>query len=110
MARLGDDVNAHPVLLLTDMHLKAYTRDRLIELAKDAGLDHAAMSKLSTLKLIREAILVSAEALYESGYVPAIARFPEPLPPLPAAEAAPGRDPGGDDGEDEDPDNTGDEN
>jgi len=88
VTRLGEDIGARPVLLLTDAHLKAYTRDRLIELAKDAGLDHAAMAKLGTSKLIREAILAHADELFERGYVPAIARFPDPLPPLPAAEAA----------------------
>ncbi|WP_407540253.1 ParB/RepB/Spo0J family partition protein [Deinococcus radiomollis] len=109
VTRLGEDVNARPVLLLTDAHLKAYTRDRLIELAKDAGLDHAAMAKLGTSKLIREAILAHADELFEQGYVPAIARFPEPLPPLPAAEAAkPG--PSDEDGEeDEDLDEEGSE-
>ncbi|GGJ65172.1 ParB/RepB/Spo0J family partition protein [Deinococcus aquiradiocola] len=89
VTRLGHDVQARPALRLTDAHLKAYTRDRLIELAGDAGLDHEGMAKLGTSKLIREAILAHADALFEQGYVPAIARFPEALPPLLAAEAAP---------------------
>ncbi|MGY2892509.1 ParB/RepB/Spo0J family partition protein [Deinococcus sp. UYEF24] len=109
VTHLGEDVNARPALLLTDLHLKAYTRDRLIELAKDAGLDHAAMAKLGTSKLIREAILAHAGELFAQGYVPAIARFPEPLPPLPAAEAAPGTDSDADDESDEDLDEEGSE-
>ncbi|MGY2892785.1 ParB/RepB/Spo0J family partition protein [Deinococcus sp. UYEF24] len=109
VARLGENVDARPVLLLTDLHLKAYTRDRLIELAKDAGLDHAAMAKLGTSKLIREAILAHADELFEQGYVPAIARFPEPLPPLPAAEAAKPESSDDDSEEDEDLDEEGSE-
>ncbi len=76
VTRLGHDVQARPALRLTDAHLKAYTRDRLIELAGDAGLDHEGMAKLGTSKLIREAILAHADALFEQGYVPAIARLP----------------------------------
>ncbi|WP_407572107.1 ParB/RepB/Spo0J family partition protein [Deinococcus altitudinis] len=109
VTRLGEDVGARPVLLLTDLHLKAYTRDRLIELAKDAGLDHAAMAKMGTSKLIREAILAHADELFEQGYVPTIARFPEPLPPLPAAEAAPSSASDEDDESDEDLDEEGSE-
>jgi len=87
VTRLADDVHAQPALLLTDAHLKAYTRDRLLGLAEDAGLDHVAMAKLSTSKLIREAILTHADALFERGYVPPIARFTEVVSPLEAAQA-----------------------
>lgn len=77
--RLAADTGATVKFRLTDEHLKAYPRDRLLELAADAGLTYIAgnTANLSTNKDIRAAILEHADALYERGYVPPLARFPE---------------------------------
>lgn len=88
VTRLTADVGATTAFKLTDDQLKAYPRDRLLELAADAGLTHSHglegdLSKLVTNKDIRAAILEYADALTERGYVPPIARFPE-LAPLAA--------------------------
>lgn len=79
MAKLAADTGAVVTFKLTDDHLKAYPRDRLLELAADAGLTYIAgnTANLSTNKDIRAAILEHADALYERGYVPPLARFPE---------------------------------
>ncbi|WP_278911581.1 ParB/RepB/Spo0J family partition protein [Deinococcus wulumuqiensis] len=79
MARLAADTGAVVKFKLTDEHLKAYPRDRLLELAADAGLTYIAgnAANLSTNKDIRAAILEYADALYDRGYVPPLARFPE---------------------------------
>ena len=83
MARLAADTGAVVKFKLTDEHLKAYPRDRLLELAADAGLTYIAgnAANLSTNKDIRAAILEYADALYDRGYVPPLARFPEPGAP-----------------------------
>ncbi|MDR6753461.1 ParB/Srx family N-terminal domain-containing protein [Deinococcus soli (ex Cha et al. 2016)] len=83
VTRLAADTGATVQMPLTDEHLKAYPRDRLIELAEDAGiaqghgLKDGHISSLSTNKDIRAAILQHADALAQRGYVPPLARFPE---------------------------------
>lgn len=78
VSRLAADTGATVSFKLTDEHLKAYPRDRLLELAGDAGLVYIAndTGRLSTNKAIREAILVHADELHARGYVPPIVRFP----------------------------------
>lgn len=92
VTRLAADVGATVAFRLTDAHLKAYPRDRLLELAADAGLDDIAQNtaNLSTNKDLRAAILAYADALAERRYVPPLARFPElaPLPAVPTETAA----------------------
>ncbi|GAA5514923.1 nucleoid occlusion protein [Deinococcus carri] len=88
VSRLAADTGATVAFRLTDAHLKAYPRDRLLELAADAGIEQGhglegEMSKLATNKDIRAAILQHADALAERGYVPPIARFPEVVGPDP---------------------------
>lgn len=84
--RLAADVRATVKFKLTDEHLKAYTRDRLLELAANAGLAYIAgnTANLSTNKDIRAAILQHADELHARGYVPPLARFPEVVGPDPA--------------------------
>ncbi|GAA5514052.1 nucleoid occlusion protein [Deinococcus carri] len=83
--RLAADVRAVVKFRLTDDHLKAYTRDRLLDLAADAGLGYIAqnVANFSTNKDIRAAILEYADELATRGYVPPIARFPELSGPNP---------------------------
>lgn len=78
VTQLAADTGAKVEFRLTDDHLKAYPRDRLLELAADAGLDAIAQNtaNLSTNKDIRAAILQHADELHQRGYVPPIARFP----------------------------------
>ena len=89
LVRLAADTGATVEFRLTDDHLKAYPRDRLLELAQDAGLDAivANASKYPTSGSLRAAILEHAEALHTRGYVPPIARFPE-VPAAAPAQAA----------------------
>ncbi len=75
LTSLAKATGAQPQLRLTDEYLKAYTRDRLIELAKEAGLDHVNLAKLSTSKDMRAAILSSADALHARGFVPSFVQF-----------------------------------
>lgn len=83
VTRLAADTGATVQMKLTDAHLKAYPRDRLIELAEDAGIadghgvKNGHISTLTTNTEIRAAILQHADALAERGYVPPLARFPE---------------------------------
>ena len=79
VVKLAADTGAVVKFKLTDEHLKAYPRDRLLELAADAGLTYIAgnTANLSTNKDIRAAIFEHADALFERGYVPPLARFPE---------------------------------
>lgn len=94
VTRLAADTGATVQMKLTDAHLKAYPRDRLIELAEDAGIaeGHGVksghISTLTTNTEIRAAILQHADALAERGYVPPLARFPEVAAPQTAATAA----------------------
>ncbi|MDL2342593.1 ParB/RepB/Spo0J family partition protein [Deinococcus sp. MIMF12] len=83
---LAADVGAKVTFKLTDDHLKAYPRDRLLELAADANLPYIAQNvgNLSTNKDIRAAILQHADELHARGYVPPLARFPEVAGPDPA--------------------------
>lgn len=80
VTRLAADTGATISYKLTDEHLKAYPRDRLLELAKDAGIEDGEglgkLSGLSTNTQIRAAILEHAVALHERGYVPPLVRFP----------------------------------
>lgn len=80
VTRLAADVNAKVTVKLSDEHLKAYPKDRLLELAKDAGLDYIASNaaKYPTNTALRGAILEMADELHALGYVPPICRFPEP--------------------------------
>ncbi|MFD2610121.1 ParB/RepB/Spo0J family partition protein [Deinococcus taklimakanensis] len=83
MTRLSADVGANVTFTLTDTHLKAYPRDRLLELAADARIGEgpdgkgADLAALKTSKDVRAAILEHAEALAHRNYVPAVARFPK---------------------------------
>ena len=83
VTRLAADTGATVQMRLTDAHLKAYPRDRLIELAEDAGIaeghgvKNGHISTLTTNTEIRAAILQHADALAARGYVPPLARFPE---------------------------------
>lgn len=83
VTRLAADTGATVQMKLTDAHLKAYPRDRLIELAEDAGIaeghgvKNGHVSTLTTNTEIRAAILQHADALAARGYVPPLARFPE---------------------------------
>ncbi|GAA0508635.1 ParB/RepB/Spo0J family partition protein [Deinococcus depolymerans] len=83
VTRLAADTGATVQMKLTDAHLKAYPRDRLIELAEDAGIaeghgvKNGHISTLTTNTEIRAAILQHADALAARGYVPPLARFPE---------------------------------
>ncbi|GGB64741.1 ParB/RepB/Spo0J family partition protein [Deinococcus soli (ex Cha et al. 2016)] len=94
VTRLAADTGATVQMRLTDAHLKAYPRDRLIELAEDAGIaeGHGVkaghISTLATNTDIRAAILQHADALAQRGYVPPLARFPEVAAPQTAATAA----------------------
>lgn len=76
--KLAADTGAVVKFRLTDEHLKAYPRDRLLELAQDAGLDYivANASKYPTSTALRGAVLEMADELEQRGYVPPIARFP----------------------------------
>jgi len=94
---------------LTDEWLKRYPRGDLIKLAEEAGLGRALVEDCKTLKEMRGRILEHAERLHAEGFVPALLRFPEPLPPLPAAEAAQPSAPDDDDESDEDLDEEGSE-
>ena len=83
VTRLAADTGATVQMRLTDAHLKAYPRDRLIELAEDAGIaeghgvKNGHISTLTTNTEIRAAILQHTDALAARGYVPPLARFPE---------------------------------
>ncbi|MGM9322306.1 ParB/RepB/Spo0J family partition protein [Deinococcus aquaticus] len=83
VTRLAADTGATVQMKLTDAHLKAYPRDRLIELAEDAGIaeghgvKNGHISTLTTNTEIRAAILQHEGALAARGYVPPLARFPE---------------------------------
>lgn len=94
VTRLAADTGATVQMRLTDAHLKAYPRDRLIELAEDAGIaeGHGVkaghISTLTTNTEMRAAILQHADALAERGYVPPLARFPEVAVPQATATAA----------------------
>ncbi|SEI68161.1 ParB/RepB/Spo0J family partition protein [Deinococcus reticulitermitis] len=78
VVQLAADTGAKVEFRLTDAHLKAYPRDRLLELAADAGLEAVTQraANLSTNKDLRAAILQHADELHARGYVPPIARFP----------------------------------
>lgn len=94
VTRLAADTGATVQMRLTDAHLKAYPRDRLIELAEDAGIaeghgvKNGHISTLTTNTEIRAAILQHEGALAERGYVPPLARFPEVAVPQATATAA----------------------
>lgn len=78
-AKLAADTGAVVKFRLTDEHLKAYPRERLLELAGDAGLEYVVTnaSKYPTSAALRGVILEMADELEQRGYVPPIARFPE---------------------------------
>ncbi|GAA5504447.1 nucleoid occlusion protein [Deinococcus xinjiangensis] len=90
VTRLASDVGAQVSIKLTDDHLKAYPKDRLLELARDAGLEYIAnnVAKYPTNTALRGAILEMADELHAKGYVPPICRFPEPDPAALAQEQA----------------------
>lgn len=87
---LASDVGAKVSVKLTDEHLKAYPRDRLVELAKDAGLQYIVdnAARYPTNTALRGAILEMADELHRDGYVPPICRFPEPDAAVLAQEQA----------------------
>lgn len=85
--QLAADVGAQVEFELTAEHLKAYPRDRLLELARDAQIGEGpdgrgvSLEGLATNKLIIAEILSHAPALKARGYVPPIARFPKSRKP-----------------------------
>jgi len=83
LQQLAADVGAKVEFELTAEHLKAYPRERLLELARDAKITEgpdgrgASLEGLATNKLIIAEILSHAPALQARGYVPPVARFPQ---------------------------------
>lgn len=83
LQQLAADVGAKVEFELTAEHLKAYPRERLLELARDAKIGEgpdgrgASLEGLATNKLIIAEILAHAPALQARGYVPPVARFPQ---------------------------------